>query len=366
MTQVYRALRCPCPRTQCRESAEPKTTKVVKRHLRSLSLEAAPCPCSSCNGNFLKSAEAIVAHLLTHGPSVVYEIPSPLDSQIVLPPADPAENPVDDPFEVPVEVPVEVLHRSKCRMAVQHLCKQLIDDVAHGATSQTAAVRFLQYARTHLKDVVSPDLIDSLPQTVYSMKKIAGVEETESTIRHFCPNGCRMFANDDGPQEECGLCTTGWRYDDFGRPTCECVYFSLDDWCSRMLKISEVAEAIDEHTRNCVARPAGIYRDSCDGSIIRSLKERFAESGPDFWCFEQCNDGVIKYVAAQKSMTPVVFHCHALPPWLRTSFGATFFAAAFPSTAKLTQVCTNKNAINTINTQTHTHTHTHTHSHSLS
>ena len=77
------------------------------------------------------------------------------------------------------------------------------------------------------------------------------------------------------------------RYDNKGTPTCEVIYFDLDDWITRILKILEVAEAISRYLAFVRRqRPEGVIRDSCDGSVVRDVRDKHPEALPDLWPFE--------------------------------------------------------------------------------
>ena len=236
------------------------------------------------------------------------------------------------------EEELELSQREKTIKACMLLSRQLIDEIANGGVHQTSAVRVLSLFKHHLGPLLSDDVMDELPDSLHMLKKVAELVEVSSFMRHFCPFGCRMFVGDSGPQEKCGLCPprkVGWRYDDHGRPMCECLYFSLDAWAEGMLAVPELARAFAGFSNRAQSHTPGVYRESSDGSIIRQF---FDEHGPNCWPFEQCNDAVVKWVAAAMSFTPLVFHCHALPFAKRTAFGGVYFAAAFPTSAKMTQV----------------------------
>ena len=127
----------------------------------------------------------------------------------------------------------------------QKLCRQIVEEIAHGGASQSVAVRVLKALKEHLGAFLPSELIDAIPDTVYMLKKVAGLESIRSFRRHFCPQGCRMFSGESGDQEKCGICPNGWRYDDFNKPMSENIYFPLDDWVERMYSMDVVARFLD-------------------------------------------------------------------------------------------------------------------------
>ena len=307
-----------------------------------------PCPCIECHGVFDIPIEDVVYHLEHNGCNA----PPPLDP-LDLPPRD-IPGPIGEPVrvlshphlnavvesdsasesEAESESDTEETIEQKCQL----ICRQIVDEIA-GGLAQTVAVRVLNIVKHHLTGVLSDDVQAQLPSTIYSLKKKAGVIHVKSFVRHFCPYGCRMFQGPTGPQEACGLCDYGYRLDDQGRPTCENLYFSLDDWCERMYAVAEVAEALDMWADRAQSKHTpGTYRDSADGSILRDFFTRLGNAMNCTLPFELCCDGIVLYTASARTMTPVVFHCHALPPHMRTTLGCTFFAAALCTESKPDQI----------------------------
>ena len=252
-----------------------------------------------------------------------------------------------------------------CEERVKLLCQQVVSEVA-GGVGQTVAVRLLDMFQHHLGADLTTEARALLPRSVYMLKKISDVQSISSFVRHFCPYGCRMFCGDTGPQEACGKCDLGWRFDDAGAPTCENLYFSLDSWVEQMHRIPEAAKALEAWADRARAlHVPGVYRDSADGlthehddafrapvahsflhrhhdthagAILRHFIDSHGEDANDCLPFEMCNDGVVLYNASARSMTPVVFHCHALPPHMRTTLACTFLGAALCSDSKPDQL----------------------------
>ena len=88
---------------------------------------------------------------------------------------------------------------------------------------------------------------------------------------------------------------------------------------------------------HCDAHTEGVYRDSSDGSIIQEMMNG-PHASPDCWPFQVCSDAVVRRVVASTNLVPIVVHCHALPPHMRTTHGAVYLAAVCPHSAKMTQV----------------------------
>lgn len=293
-----------------------------------------------CRGLFEHTVYTVVEHLEDNG-LLVHEHPSqppPHDQVHVVHPylyldRDDTESDESDEDVLPS---VE----DKCQL----LCKQIVSEIA-GGLQQSTALRVLNVVKTHLGSFLPDQVKENMPETPYMLKKMAGLMEIKSFVRHFCPNGCRMFhgypksKTEKVKQEKCGICTNGWRLDDHGKPTCENLYYSLDDWCSKMYQIQEVADALDGWADRALEKNVeGIYRDSTDGSIIRSFLTEHREIANCCLPFELCCDGVVMYNASARTMTPIVMHCHALPPHMRTSLGCTYFAAALCSESKPDQL----------------------------
>ena len=217
------------------------TLHKAKRHLRGggrILARPVQCPCASCNGLFLQTPTKTVDHLYLVGYSSSFIVPFEeeyADEWAGAPPQDdrnlghPAllaredwepsasdEDSEDNGDEKEEEL--ELSQREKTIKACMLLSRQLIDEIANGGVHQTSAVRVLTLFKHHLGPLLSDDVMDELPDSLHMLKKVAELVEVSSFMRHFCPEGCRMFVGASGQQEKCGLCQVGWRYDDHGRP----------------------------------------------------------------------------------------------------------------------------------------------------
>ena len=368
-------------------------------HLQKLSASVLHCPCAQCNGLFSHTPRQIVSHILNYGHSTSYlltgarpenkeaqeqkgeeydlemqelvgseeEAASDLDDLPQLSPSDDeADSDLDDegPDEEDSEEELPIFPaghdpddddpdaedsgeehpmlpaQDRASAACKQLSRQIISEIANGTLHQSTSVRCLRYFKHHLTHFLPDEIHTDLPVSWYMLQKKGGMVKSKQTLRHFCPNGCRIFTGKNDTR--CGICVDkkgncGMRYDDKGTPTCEVIYFDLDDWITRILKILEVAEAISRYLAFVQRpRPEGVIRDSCDGSVVRDIRAHCPEALPDLWPFEQSNDGVKKFETTNHSLTPVVYRCHAFPPWLRSSQAGAFLVAVYPNNAKMT------------------------------
>ena len=320
-------LRCPCDRPKCRGRGPVVSSRSARQHLTRLGVTHMRCPCMQCNSLFLHPVSVVIEHLALNAHATELKPDSVLLSDDL---EDTEEVPDPRPLlnrnglHVPAFIDhggessehddLEVDEDTSIALRCQQFSREVLNEVA-GGVGQTVAVRVINALRVHLGTFLPVDMVSQLPRTVYMLKKKAEVTTVTSFRRHFCPYGCRMFSGESGEQEACGLCEFGWRYDDHGEPTCENLYFSLDDWSARMHQIDVLSEALDSWAMRAQSNYVpGVFRDSTDGHVLRNFFAKPELQGMLNSClpFAQCNDGVVMYVNSARSMTPVIFHCHAL------------------------------------------------------
>ena len=211
---------------------------------------------------------------------------------------------------------------------VLNFAKEIIGEVAHKGATQAGVNSVLKLMHKHLGGFFTDALKERLPSTFMGLEYRVGLIKPKSFTRHFCPNGCRQFEPDNDDDRVCGMCELGKRFDNTGKATAEVLYFDLADWITTLLSVEEFADA----TAGWRDRAAGgnKIKDSIDGTLLKRILYANVSDPENTWPFEQCNDGVVKYIGAGRSFTPVCFHCHALPKHIRTSFGCTFLAAVIP------------------------------------
>ena len=92
---------------------------------------------------------------------------------------------------------------------------------------------------------MDPELLAGLPESFAGVEKKAGLQTPVSFRRQFCPSGCRQFDDDDKTDVVCGAAgCEGGRFDAHGKPTMEVIYWSLEDWITRMNSIPECRDEL--------------------------------------------------------------------------------------------------------------------------
>jgi hypothetical protein len=174
--------------------------------------------------------------------------------------------------------------------------------------------------------------------------KVAHATEPPHFYRAFCPGTVKdrdhhLFAK-DGADEHCPICNEDTRYDCTGKPHREALFYELDDWCKRQLKLEELARWI-YRVRDEVKRTRGRCDWAWDGSIL---------AGGNSWLFEHmeeeeevivlagCCDATVLSHGMKSNVTPFVFDNMCLPEWLRKAFDTKYVGAMLPDGMKPTQV----------------------------
>ncbi|XP_062013821.1 uncharacterized protein LOC133730206 [Rosa rugosa] len=303
------------------------------------------CPCIKCRNSEHHHFEIVYEHLVTRGMDPTYKIwichgetgSESNHEDLEIPETyklfkdlcfqhDEDDEDVDDTIETRE---AEILN----------LVREAETPLIFGCTNYTkmsASVALLKMkARHYLTDIAFDDILrtsrsflpedNTLPESLYSMKKLVKAFDLGYEKIHACVNDCCLFRKDLQHLENCPKCgASRWKLNESsskiqkGIPAKVLRYFPIIPRLRRMFAITETAEQLRWHSNN--KSQDGKMRHPVDVLAWETINRRWPSfaSDPRNIRFGLATDGFNPFhdLRSTYSCWPVILTIYNLPPWL--------------------------------------------------